>query len=173
MYSYKSEITQFLKLLQTAKKCYLVYQSTRHVNFTLQECGFFVSQKVPYVGASPDSVSQCSCCGRGIFETKCPYSLRDGSTIQSLSYMNEGKLNMNHDYFYQIQAEMLCANVMHGDFCVWTPHEMHVERIYLDEKFCETMLGKAEVFFYEAIVPELLAKYFTRNPVEKLVTSKY
>jgi (S)-2-hydroxy-acid oxidase len=147
----KSFLCYFLLLivLQTARKSYFEYQKVRHVDFTMQECGLFVSEKVPYVGASPDAVTQCTCCGRGIFETKCPYSLRDGDRIQSLPYMRDGKLKRNHDYFYQLQAEMKFAHAEYGDFCVWTPYEMHVERIHFDEEFEQVARQRLSRMVYE------------------------
>ena len=33
----------------------------------------------PFVGASPDGIVECSCCGCGVLETKCPYSCKDQS----------------------------------------------------------------------------------------------
>ena len=31
----------------------------------------------PFLGASPDGLVCCSCCGKGLLEIKCPYSIRD------------------------------------------------------------------------------------------------
>ena len=110
---------------------------------------------------------ECNCCGRGTLEIKCPYSIRETGYIVDLPYMEDGHLQKNHDYFYQAQTQMLCSRLDYCDFCVWTPFELHVERIHVDEQFCFDMCEKAEVFFYEAIMPELLGRYFSNNPVER------
>ena len=34
-----------------------------HENFSGNECGFFISLTVPYIGASPDALVSCNCCG--------------------------------------------------------------------------------------------------------------
>ena len=36
-----------------------------HENFSANECGFFISLKIPYIGASPDDLVSCNCCGNG------------------------------------------------------------------------------------------------------------
>ena len=32
-----------------------------------------------FVGASPDAVVSCTCCGHGVLEVKCPFSCKDKS----------------------------------------------------------------------------------------------
>ena len=34
-----------------------------HENFSANECRFFTSLTVPYIGASPDALVSCDCCG--------------------------------------------------------------------------------------------------------------
>ena len=36
-----------------------------HENFSANECGFLISLTVPYIGASPDALVSCNCCGNG------------------------------------------------------------------------------------------------------------
>lgn len=47
-----------------------------HTNFKFTECGLFVNIEYPYFGASPDGIVECDCCGRGVLEIKCPYTLK-------------------------------------------------------------------------------------------------
>lgn len=42
----------------------------QHKNLKVSDSGFFTSVEHPYVGASPDSLVECSCCGQGICEVK-------------------------------------------------------------------------------------------------------
>ena len=35
-----------------------------HKNFKVAPCGFFISTEYPFLGGSPDSVVECSCCGQ-------------------------------------------------------------------------------------------------------------
>lgn len=43
----------------------------------MHTCGLFVDQTAPFLGASPDALVHCICCGNGIVEVKCPWSARD------------------------------------------------------------------------------------------------
>lgn len=44
--------------------------SLSHTNFEVLECGLFINCEFPFVGASPDGLVSCSCCGDGICEIK-------------------------------------------------------------------------------------------------------
>ena len=46
-----------------------------HKNPKLHTCGLFVLKAHPYIGASPDNIFTCSCCGSSCVEYKCPYSI--------------------------------------------------------------------------------------------------
>ncbi len=41
------------------------------------ECGLFLDIETPYIGASPDGLICCSCCGKGVLEVKCPLYVKD------------------------------------------------------------------------------------------------
>ena len=44
--------------------------ASTHTNFECRTSGLVV---YPFLGASPDGVTLCGCCGEGIVENKCPY----------------------------------------------------------------------------------------------------
>ena len=46
-------------------------------SFKVERCVVFISNEYPFIGASPDSVVECNCCGKGTVEIKCPYCVRD------------------------------------------------------------------------------------------------
>ena len=41
-----------------------------HQGFTVEEAGLFVHPDMPFIGASPDRVINCECCGKGVLEVK-------------------------------------------------------------------------------------------------------
>ncbi len=43
----------------------------------LAKLDFFINTTHPFIGASPDSLVSCDCCGQGCVEVKCLYSKRD------------------------------------------------------------------------------------------------
>ena len=42
--------------------------------FQCQESELFIPQVYPYLGASPDDVISCNCCGEGGLEIKFPWT---------------------------------------------------------------------------------------------------
>ena len=46
-----------------------------HKDVKVEPCGLFVMQNKSFLGASPDAVVSCSCCGKGVLKIKCPYSI--------------------------------------------------------------------------------------------------
>ena len=44
-----------------------------HGDFEMHTVGLLISTKYPFLGATPDGVVSCSCCGSGLLEVKCPY----------------------------------------------------------------------------------------------------
>ena len=49
----------------------------KHTNFTVKDSGFVMSKEYPFMGASPDGMTECSCCGIGCLEIKCPLCPHD------------------------------------------------------------------------------------------------
>ena len=49
----------------------------------MAKSGLHVMKGKPYIGASPDGLMFCSCCGETIVEIKCPYCIRDLSVCKS------------------------------------------------------------------------------------------
>ena len=58
------------------KACELYYKTSvkDHDDFEFSESGLIINPKWPVIGASPDGVVSCTCCGKGVLEIKCPYS---------------------------------------------------------------------------------------------------
>ena len=42
-----------------------------HYDLTIKDNGLFIDLCHPYMGASPDGIVSCSCCGKGVLEVKC------------------------------------------------------------------------------------------------------
>ena len=45
---------------------------------TVFEAGLFIDPYRPFLGASPDGIVNCKCCGKGVIEIKCPLCVKDG-----------------------------------------------------------------------------------------------
>jgi len=64
-----------------ARDVYYRINSRLHDNFQVLDGGLVINPEWPFIGASPDAVINCSCCGRGILEIKCPYCHRDSPVV--------------------------------------------------------------------------------------------
>ena len=65
------------------------------------------------------------------------------------------RLKKTHAYFYQVQGQLAVMNLPWCDFVLWTPKELHVERIQADPAFWREVLPKLEKFYDTALLPEL------------------
>ena len=59
-----------------AVKCYTDTAQKHHDGLEVLKAGFFIDVDKPYIGASPDRILDCQCCGRGVLEVKCPFCHR-------------------------------------------------------------------------------------------------
>ena len=57
-----------------ARYQYEALHVVQHTDFVCQASGL-LSTEYPMFGASPDGLVQCTCCGEGLVEIKCPYTL--------------------------------------------------------------------------------------------------
>ena len=49
-----------------------------HQILVIQNTDLHINAEFPYLGASPDGLSQCNCHGKGVLEIKCPHNYRYG-----------------------------------------------------------------------------------------------
>ena len=54
-----------------------------HDHFTVSDSGLSVNPKWPMLGASPDGFVFCNCCGKGVCDIKCPYTVRNCTVIEA------------------------------------------------------------------------------------------
>ncbi|XP_077516907.1 uncharacterized protein LOC144127829 [Amblyomma americanum] len=171
-------ITWGVKNEPRAFRAYQTSEAEKHDMFKCSKSGLHLSTRYPFVGATPDGLVCCACCGKGVVELKCPFSLREvdvtemataGSCLETVNGVVQ--LRRQHGYFYQVQTQMAVCDVQWCDFVVWTPNLLHVERIQKDRHFCEEILAAGRKFFIHAILPELFSTYFTRQHAGPVVDS--
>ena len=135
----------------------------------MKDCGLFVDLEESYLGASPDAVVSCKCCGQGILEVKCPYTVRDGITDDENFFMSKanGKwyLKNNHIYYYQVQMQLHVCMVSYCDFVVWTMRDLLIQRVRIDEIFFASKVEHLQAFYTNGILPEVIGKWYSRRPV--------
>ena len=53
---------------------YTSQNGKHHLGFNISCSGFVIHTSYPHMGASPDGIVTCECCGCGVLEVKCPFS---------------------------------------------------------------------------------------------------
>lgn len=142
-----------------------------HNNFSITICGLVVHVDYPFMGASPDGIISCTCCGKGVLEIKCPYSCHNKTFLERMNESSffleehDGKFSLNesHAYYYQVQAQLKFCNVQYCDFVVWREGELVKQRIYPNEPFITAVLEKCMKFIKICVLPELLGKWCTKE----------
>lgn len=82
-----------------------------HPLFELQWSGLVLDTENPFIGASPDGIISCSCCGKGLVEVKCPFSCRDKSfseAVKEKTFCLEEStffLKKHHAYFFKCKCK--------------------------------------------------------------------
>uniref|UniRef100_A0A3B3TFQ3 YqaJ viral recombinase domain-containing protein n=1 Tax=Paramormyrops kingsleyae TaxID=1676925 RepID=A0A3B3TFQ3_9TELE len=152
----------------TARRQYTEIMKTKHQNFAVDLCGLVGRPDKPHLGASPDGIANCTCCGKATVEIKCPYKYRDGLTGSSEDTQfcldKTLQLKKNHEYYHQVQLHMYVCNTQYCDFVVWTKQDVTINRIGRDEEMLQAVLPKAEVFFKQNVLPELLTRILRVAP---------
>lgn len=89
--------------------------SMGHKYVKVKTCGLYVCSTAMFLGASPDAVVCCSCCGSGVLEIKRPLSIAHSDPqTAGLTYLhsttNGLKLKTTHMYYTQMQTQMGVTN---------------------------------------------------------------
>ena len=87
---------------KTALEDYKAAAIHTHDSLVISESGLVVNPDYPEIGASPDAVVYCSCCGQGLVEVKCPYCATDPAEHKCLTTDDTGctTLDINHEYYF-------------------------------------------------------------------------
>ena len=135
-----------------------------HNDFELKETGLVLSTEHPYLGASPDAVVNCRCCGKGAAEFKCTWSDRE-KTVKEIAELSNTcliindtgniQLNKKHEYYFQLQMQMAMMGAGYDDFFYVTSVDYHYERVFFDIEIWKKSLPKLCSFFKCCILPEL------------------
>src|SRR6218665_1590516 len=147
-------------------------QSYDHIDMSVEQCGLIINSDCPFMGASPDALVSCKCCGKGVVEIKCPYNFRYNDVmdyvISSDSCLtgHDSQLTKEHRYYYQVQAQMYICDVKFCDLVICTFPSgvpcIFVTRVKRDSEFWDKHVQEASTFFQACVLPELLGKAYTR-----------
>lgn len=147
---------------QIALKKYVLVNKEEHTDFAVTTTGLHIHQQHPFLGASPDGIVQCSCHERRLIEIKCPAKykkeLKNWRTDVNCPITKEGVMNQKHQYYHQIQLQLLVTNYNICDFFVWSSTEVFQLQIVKDISFCKQLEEKLSEVFHKVILPELVSR---------------
>lgn len=140
-----------------------------HKDCVIEKCGLFISETHPFLGASPDRIVTCSCCGRQTLEVKCPLncskSVPNENNVECLTVNDDGivVLKKQHAYYTQIQGQMALAKCNNAHFFVYSNYGYHIESISFNEEYWNGVLCNLVDFFNLFVADELVSKNVKKN----------
>lgn len=147
-----------------ARKRYFDKISHDHTSFQCSQTGLFVFKDYPFLAASPDGVVKCKCCGEGVIEIKCPYTLQNQSSQLAMSnspscIMKNGKFELkktlDSPYYVQMLGQMAICDKSYCDFVLCTQNDMFIERIQFNTDHWKLLFEKLQVFYKNFVLPHI------------------
>lgn len=151
-----ADMQRGISLEPTAKTCYLE-QNHHHDNLCIQECGLFVLQDKPFIGASPDGVVTCACCPPRLLEVKCPKSIE--KFIKSETRCEGGTRHIKHTsrYFCQAQVQMGATSFSATDMFVYVNERENITlNVPFSQPYFEDVIERCTFFFRHYLLPHIL-----------------
>ncbi len=144
-----------------AAVAYEKYQKQHHHDLVVTQCGLFVDPSTTHLAASPDRLVQCSCCGEGLLEIKCPYACQNEDPNEAnIAYLfdvnGRRMLRQSHAYYTQIQMQMAATSRMWCDLFVYCKRGHFLQRIAFDKVYWEYVEEHCEQFFVNFVAPRLI-----------------
>lgn len=158
--------------LKRAKACLhgIRYESVAIEEFerqcasVVEKSGLWVLAEHPMIAASPDGIID----EETIVEVKCPLvAFRKPINPGTVPYLKDVKGNLSlcvkHQYYHQVQGQMMCSGRKLCKFIVFTEMDMKVIDIPLNENFVDEMKKKLLTFFNVHFKPALLRYLFYKE----------
>lgn len=115
-----------------------------------------------YIASTPDRLIGED----AVLEIKCPFSaFNKHITPETVSYLylceKTGQLLLQntHDYYHQVQGQLLCTQRQRAYFCIYTITDIVIIIIERDELFISEMLMKLTVFYNEYYKEQYLNRH--------------
>lgn len=144
-----------------------ISQYEESLGIMVEKCGLFISNKYPFLAASPDGlIGQ-----ETLVEVKCPYASRNSLinevTVPYLEKCNgQLFLRKTHPYYAQVQGQLLCTGRKYCNFIIYTFKDMKVIFINKDDVYINEMLINLINFNLHHLEPAILTKYVYKNYLE-------
>ena len=147
---------------ESAKSAYKKVFLCEHVGGEAKNCSLFVERCNMFLGASPDLLASCSCCGEGFVEIKCSYTCKNVFPLINppsfLEVVNGAmKLKTSHPYYPQVQGQTGVTGRKWCDFFVFS-EKGYFLRVSFDMAYWFSLYLKLVYFFQHKVFPLLLQR---------------
>ena len=136
-----------------------------HNEFRFKDSGLLVDKEYPFLGASPDGIVSCACCGHHVIEIKCPFTFKDMSIEQicmqpGYHLQIEGGIvscKPSSPWYTQMQMQMHIAKYKSCHLVIYTqlPPFIHIIPVEYNKEFIDASLPMLSSFFQNTIWPLL------------------
>lgn len=136
-------------------------ETNGHPTLQVTETGLIVHPAFPHLGASPDGLVSCQCCGKGLVEIKCCASRKNltpvevaGDKTYTNVYLSDSKdvqLNTKSHWYSQIQGQMAICDRSWCDFVLYTNRGISITRVQFDKDFWLSLKHKLTCFYEEVV----------------------
>lgn len=146
-------------------------QLSRLLNLEIKDCGLFIDEKYPFLGATPDGITDDM-----VIEIKCPIApfkigidaaIKEGKMHFWRMNKKTGQMFINEksDWYFQVQGQMHICRKEKCLLAVWYgENKIKTEIITKDDRFWkEKMEPNLLTFYYDCLLPELVDPRYTRN----------
>ena len=137
----------------------IIERFSKETKNIVKRCGFFISESHPYLGASPDGITD----KQNLIEVKYVTSTEGESMEDALCRLGIYKkieasiqINSKHKYYYQIQQQLFCSKYMACHFIVSNGTWVHSEIVEFNKVFWNNVMAKLEKFYFTNIFPVLV-----------------
>jgi putative phage-type endonuclease len=129
-----------------------------------RECGLYISDQYPQLAASPDRLVDQDT----VMEIKCPWTCcEEIISSKTVPYLKtaDGVLTLDktHDYYYQVQGQLLCSNRKRCIFIVYTFKDIVRVNIKRDDEFIAEMVTKLVGFYNTHFKSAIINKFLYRD----------
>ncbi len=161
-----------IKNRKNALPKYMRETMSDHEDYAYNECGLIINPRLPYFVGSPDGIVSCSCHGKGCVVIKCLKIFESRGSFEVLAAKpnnilnqtgNTYELERDHELFYQVQLQINLISLNYCDVVFWSPRDILIIRVDSDIDFWESAMNKALMFHDQVIMPEILAKFYTKR----------
>lgn len=153
------------RVMGTFCQLYFVDYKKNHQKPKMDLSSLHVDEVHPFLGASPDGLISCKCCGEGLLEMKCSYLFKNKTPQEActdhhyhvyLDHNNSVRLKESSSWYTQIQGQMGVCKKPWCHFILYTKKGIAVDRIYFDNQLYEKIVKASKKFSEKYIVNALI-----------------